>query len=425
MTVLENNHQILNYWYSLSPSTFEGIDDQGNFLVYNGEKVDISKFSFHEIISGNNYLTDQISTLSPEDFFKIIKLHCTLLQGDMKENKKDENHNKEMLDIIKKTDPVMKNVNIIDRMRDGLKKQYFSIIDESGLPHIFYNDRNVDILAIYTELKRTYGDSYSVSDLIASLNQKLYDINLQSSTTLIDSSKTTEDFNNKLKNLNNQYKGNLSYKIYGNQEHDITVVSDATDISKTRVITYDRTKDGTLVAETHMQVAKDEELDKRKESENINEENKKNEKEEIPLIPYEDFISLLGSPKSFDETQRKEVDLWYATIGDLIIYEDFLCDRVVEILRKYDKYLLEIELNASEKPLTEHQIEALEKYRELVNKKGLLNKDELQYNKENAKKLTLRLEKDARAGNVNVIQIIWTIIGIATILTAITLYVVS
>lgn len=424
MTVVETNHQILNYWYSLSPKTFDGIDDQGNFLVYNGEKVDISKFSFYEIINSNSFLTDQLSTLSPDDFFKIIKLHCLLLQGDSKENKQEENHNKEMLEMLKQTDPVMKNVTVIDRHRNGVKSQYFSIRDENGIPHIFYNDRNVDIMAIYTELKRTYGDSYKVSDLISCLNRKLYDVELKSSTNIIGHSKTSEDFNNKINGLNKQYKGDLSYQVYGNQEHDIAVINDSNDPNRTKIITYDRTNDGTLVAETHMQVEKNDELNKQKTSEEL--ENKK-EKEEIALIPYEQFIALLESNKPFDEKQRKQVDLWYATIGDIIIYEDYLCERAVQVLRNYSTYLTTIEINADQKPLSEHQLEALEKYREMVNKKGSIGKDKesLEYNKENVKKLTLSFEEDSRAANVNVIQIIWTVIGILTILTAVTLYIVS
>ena len=106
-------------------------------------------------------------------------------------------------------------------------------------------------------------------------------------------------------------------------------------------------------------------------------------------------------------------------------YEVYLCERAVEVLRQYVNYLQEIELNADQRPLTDHQLEALDKYREMIGKKENLDKDNLQYNKEHVKKLTLRLERDSRAANVNVIQIIWTVIGILTILTAATLYIVS
>lgn len=424
MNILEGNINVLNYWYSNSSESLNGITREGNYLVYNGEKVDISKFSFYEIINGNNLITDQLSTLSPEDFFKIIKLHCQLVESQEMDVKQDKSHNKKMLERIKKIDPMMKNITIFERSRNGIQSQYFSVVDSTGIPHIFYNDRNVDIVALYSEVKISYGNTFTMENLIDALNRKLHDVKLNNSIDIVDSAETSEDFSNKMKGLNNQYKDNLSIRVLGNQEHDISFVSDSTDINNNKIITYDRNNNGDLVAHTHKQeIISDEQIQQEKTEDVLKADDKT---EELELIPYDRFISLLGTNDSFTELENSQVNLWYSTLGDIMTYEDFLDVRIVSILRRFSEYIQQLAINADTTPLTIHQEEAMDKYEKMVANKDLVNKNDLDKKVENIKKLTLRPEAYYdRAGNVSAVQIVWVVVGIAIILTAVALYLIK
>ena len=79
MDTLSVNANTLAVLYEQSPSSFDGMTLEENMLKYNGEEVDISSFNINDLLTDNNNFAASLGSLSPEDVFKIIRLHATLL----------------------------------------------------------------------------------------------------------------------------------------------------------------------------------------------------------------------------------------------------------------------------------------------------------------------------------------------------------
>lgn len=73
---IKSNLEILHALYMEHMPSMYGLTNEGNYLVYNGEKVDISHFNINCLNAPGNPFMSSIDNLSPNDVFKIIKLHA-------------------------------------------------------------------------------------------------------------------------------------------------------------------------------------------------------------------------------------------------------------------------------------------------------------------------------------------------------------
>mgnify|MGYP003294878788 CR=1 FL=1 len=257
---------------------------------------------------------------------------------------------KNKIEIIKQENPLMKNISIATRRINGSLVEYINIVDSNGESHLFENDRNVNIFNIYEELKlRSAGRDITPDELIYEIDRRLYQIRMQKAGSIMDSSNTSEDFSNKIKRVNEPYKNDRTTDVFGNEEHDVAIVSDLDDPTNHKVVTFDKNEFGDLVLESHEQnvVGTDTTLSRDGKVENSTSEAGmegtltegevfKKDKIEVAalLISTQEFYDLLNSPEELTEEQRKSVDLYYGYFGDLILYEDYLLPELKQILEE-------------------------------------------------------------------------------------------
>lgn len=75
MNMLKNNLDTLHELYMAHMPSMYGLTNEGNYLVYNGDKVDISHFDINCLNAPGNPFRSSLDSLSPDDVFRIIKLH--------------------------------------------------------------------------------------------------------------------------------------------------------------------------------------------------------------------------------------------------------------------------------------------------------------------------------------------------------------
>ena len=141
MNILENNRKILSQLWQQYPENLEGLSLEGNNLIYNGEGIDISSFNIGEILNGQSLFSEQISVLSAEDIFKIIRLHAALTNSKVNDNQisSKESQNQEKLEALQREKPMFKNIKIVNKFNGVSNDEYFNIVDSKGNTHLFYN----------------------------------------------------------------------------------------------------------------------------------------------------------------------------------------------------------------------------------------------------------------------------------------------
>ena len=251
MDILEINRMTLSNLYEQYPENFKDLRLEGNDLVYNGERIDISHFNINDLLSNESMFISSLSILSSEDIFKIIRLHALTINSSLNENKEKE---EEKLEIIKKENPLFNNVSIVRRKNGVGYDEYINIVDSMGNDHLYRNDRNVDFLEVYENLKiRNGGNQVAIEDFLQEMNRKLPIIALDDARKILDSNKTTEDFANKMNVTNAPYDDDNRVRVLGNEDDDIAIVRDDRDNSEHQVITYSENQFGDLVLEGHGQ----------------------------------------------------------------------------------------------------------------------------------------------------------------------------
>jgi hypothetical protein len=333
-------------------------------------------------------------------------------------------------------------VTIINKPTEYGIKQYFNIVDKNGMDHLFYNDRNVDILAIYETLKLNKGSNdITPEELIEAVNRKIYELSLMKADAAIDDSSVKEDFQNKIAYQDELYKNEKAINVFGNEEHDITLVNDDRSNSGHQVLTYENNEFGDVVATTHNQNVNgvqtvngegetvsetngvDEEVTPTSDTIDV-EDDKKDEVESI-LIPVEQFYSILDSGAEMDDKMRHSVDLWYAFLQDLVLYEDFLNPELKDVLNGYRVYVEQLQLYDG--TLNANQVEACDnlvlfeakKQETVISKDGVEKVQQLQY------VLKPKTMPQDEAAFVSYAQVIAIILAMAAILTAIAIYVIK
>ena len=437
METIEVNRKILNDISIQYPNSVRELKIEGTNLIFNNEKCDISNFNLYDLINGDSEFAHSLSNLSSEDIFRIIRLHANLLKS---QNNDLQNNNKNKIEIIKQENPFLKNITIVERPNGVSIDEFINIVDSKGENHVFKNDTNVDIFSIYEQLKVQYGNNITPDLLIDAINRKLYEIRMSNERNIDENN--SEDFKNKIEQINKPYKNDNGYQVQGNEENDIAIVVDKSNPEKSEIKTFTR-DNGDLVINSHSQnvsgtvtnelsnnqsttVNSTSEVNNEISSEKQIEDNKEIE-QKIKLIPLEDFYKLYSPDKitSFNEEERDQVNLYYAYFGDLILYEDYLLPELRDILNKLRNFILNIELNIeSRDQATERQQELLNKRDELEEKKKN-NNISTDLNKEQEYIKKLLLEKPNDTGSISIIQVLMIILVIVIVFTIITLSVIK
>lgn len=436
MEILNNNIDLLTKLNAQYPESFQDIIITGNKIIFNNESLDISSVNLYDVLTNEN-ISASLGTLKSEDIFKIIKINVTLKNSlnDSKNNKseKEENKkdNKSNLEKLKRIDSTMNNISIVTKVNDGVKEEYFNIVDSDGQNHLFNNRYNIDIVEFYSFLKTKYGDnSLTPETLIFEVKSRLPEISLEKSSNIIDNDNHGEDFQNTIGLLDEKYKDNKLKSIQGNEETGISIVSDVNDPNNREIYTYERNKYGDLVSVEHNQnrnenIVNDEQVKEVNEDSNESEiiEEKKNNIE-VTLIPEQRFYAYLASSQEFDDLQRNQVNLYYSFFADCMLYQDYLETEIVEMLRRFENYIWSIAQEGNE--LTIHQTEAIQKYQEMAEQKEKKENISNEMVVENVKELKLVYDnRNQNAAFVSTLEVVWIIIGVAIILTAITLYIIG
>lgn len=444
MNILEVNRNTLANLYEQYPESFNGLSMDDKYLIFNGESCDISNFNINDLLNGDTNFVASLSVLSPEDIFKIIRLHSLKINSDLVYDQKDKKETEKKIEIIKEENPLMKNISITRRVENGFEYEYFNIVDKDGNNHLFYNDRDVNIFDIYEYLKyRNIGRDITPDELIAEVERKLYEVRLSKARDISEKSNTTEDFANKMNVVNDPYKGEKNFDVIGNEEHDIAIISDLTDYSNNSVVTFNENEHGDLVVNKHSQNVQeqnsiDDELPKLKISETEDIHSDIEEKEEKPeeqveaiLIPTQEFYDLLNSNEELSEEQKRSVNLYYSYFGDLVLYEDYLLPELKDILNTFRAYVFDLKYGENAVQINQKQQEAVQKLEEIEMSEALEQVENYKQDKvdQNVKKLEkimpINTYERNNNGSVSTLQVIAVIICVAMMLTAITLYLIG
>lgn len=158
----------------------------------------------------------------------------------------------------------------------------------------------------------------------------------------------------------------------------------------------------------------------------VGEEKNQEPKEETRLLSSEQFAILINSPTNLSEQERKDVNLYYAHISDLIVYEDYLLPETKQDLNQFRSLVFETKYGNSEKPLNEKQQELILKNQEFEEKKALNDTEETRkQTNSDVKRLQLIKENENNTGTISTLQVIAFVVGVSIILTAITLYLIG
>ena len=439
MDILEVNRNTLANLYEQYPENFKDLSLDGNDLVYNGERIDISNFNINDLLSGESMFTTSLSVLSSEDIFRIIRLHALTINSELKkDNNKSETERK--MEEIKRDNPLMKNVSIVRRSNGIGEDEYINIVDSLGEDHLYRNDRNVNFFSIYEELKLRNNGNVTPEDVIDEINRKLYDVSLDDSRDILSNSQTTEDFANKMTQTSNPYKDDNNHRVLGSEKDNVAIVTDEFNPDKHQVVTYKENEYGDLIMESHNQNVSgvdtvignngDVQSTDTAVVNDINSDNMAIDKPEeevvATLISSREFYELLNSNLDLTSEQRKDVDLYYAYLGDLILYEDYLLPELRQILEQFRGYVFELEYGDNEREINAKQQEAIDRNHKMEEQKNLGETENLKKVEDKVKKLVLtRPKDDENQGSISVLQVVAIVVGIAIILTAVTLYLIS
>ena len=438
MNIIEVNRNTLAALYEKNSSSFDGITLDGNMLKYGNEEVDISKYNINDLLTDNENFAASLGSLSPEDVFKIIRLHATLLgtsKGITRGPAKSEDDSQQKIEEIKLENPLLKSISIAYKDDEGIKREYINIVGSDGKDHLFPNDRNVNVFMIYDFLKlQKGGTDVTPDELIDAVYRKLYDVHLSTAEDLRDKDSTSVDFKNKIERINEPYKDSKTVSVVGDEKHDIAIISDMDDPTNHKVVTFNQNKFGDLVVNQHGNDASEDEY-KMKQVDEVYDKEQDEEEVVALLINTQEFYDLINSPKLLTEEERNSVNLYYGYLGDLMMYEDYLVPELRKMLQDFKDFVYELQYGDVHIPLNDKQRESIDKLTDMETAVKEADESKLQHSMDTEK--VKRLERigpadnygvpidEDNAGMVSTIQVLAFIIGIAIILTAITLYLIS
>ena len=192
MDILNINRRVLSGLAEAYPDSFNDLSIEGNMLCYSGESVDISQFNINDLLTEENAFASSLGGLTSEDVFRIIRLHAVMLESKNATNKMDKT------EIIKKENPLLRNISIVTRTNENGSEELINIVDSKGNDHLFENDRNLDLLYLCELIRNRKGSDVTPEELIAIMHDKLPEVMLEKAERLAEKQTTTEDFAHKM-----------------------------------------------------------------------------------------------------------------------------------------------------------------------------------------------------------------------------------
>ena len=380
MTLLEKNKTVLGEFIYYCPDAFKEVSISGDDMVYNGNKISLNKVDVYEIVNSNEKLKNDLSKMSTDQIFDILKLNESLASQSLKTNFADVfEHNNKVVQQLKENNTLMKNISVVNRNRDMSREQFFNIIDSNGNVHIFKNDRGLDISRIYEEFITTNKED-NLNAFISLMDRKLPLVSLNKAMDMEESYVVSQDFENKLNEVKEEFEGRLGIAVYGNEKEDMIVVVNKTNPEENEVRTYKRDERNNLVTEKHTNeidnnkasLKETEKTPEQEKEQGVDKENNLDENENIDeevsnLIPYEEFKNLINSDIPLNDEQKQNVKLWEQTLGDIYVYEDYLSSDIVKYLDDYRRTMEGFQINQNIGTINKNQQEALETFYEMTN----------------------------------------------------------
>ena len=158
----------------------------------------------------------------------------------------------------------------------------------------------------------------------------------------------------------------------------------------------------------------------------------KPEEEIVNLISLDEFIRLVNSNQELSPNQQEDLRTYYAFLGDLMTYEEYLLPELMEVLNTFRAFILDlnVKLENGEEALTINQEDALRKSEELETKalqahdKVVNNELDFEKTAERNYQRSLKLERKYQSsseGFISTFAIISIIVIVVIIMTIITL----
>lgn len=329
--------------------------------------------------------------------------------------------NKDMqrrLEAIQQENPAMNAITIVTEQTEVGERQYFNITDLQGKPHAFFNDNNIDVLDIYDGLKAKSKKQVTPNQLIGAINRKIHEVKVG---TVVNTEETKV-----VKEPKVEEKSALLFGVEEvpeifkpiEQSQVVTPVKEQVkETPKKEVPVMHNTEivEPILVPKqpvVQQQVKKDPEV-------------QEVENRITRLIPISEFYRILDGGAKMDAKTRMAVNLWYAYFGELIIYEDFLNGELKDILNGFRNYVVALQIS-DHVILNANQVEACDRLYDLEASKHnyVIGQGQVNTN-ENTKANVLTYSLKDNAAFVAYVQIFAIVFSIATILSALVIYVVS
>ncbi len=447
MNYTEKNKNTLAAMQSIN-SALSDLKIEGDDLIYNGQRVNISNFDINLLMGDALPFESQLTTLTPNDVYKIISLHAITLAS--KTPTLATNKNEAELQALQQKNPNLKNVVITTReLPNGSKQEYINIVDSEGVDHLLYNMYNVDLMQMYMEALSKYGSSdITPEQLYEVFKERCTEIQLEDTYDMSRRSGTSEEFKTKMDDYERQHLDDKHYAL-GNEENNILISNDHT------VTSYERDDDGNLVQKDFSNSAiRDGELNTRdnvttsgtsssggdtapaepapetpeepsaEESLSVNEEDAiahlKEEAIAIKLISQEEFYRLISSSVELTEEELKQIQLFNSYLEDLMVYRDYLLPELRDILAKFE-YLMGQYAVANDEELNENQRDELTKYYEMQEniEKRLITDNNVSIDNEIQKLRLVMPEKEGKTNSVVIILIMSALVVIMGIVAVV------
>lgn len=380
------------------------ISIKGNLLFYEGKTIDISNFSIGELMTDELPLINNINSLNSEDVFTIIELHALLINSKIK-MMNDSKRQQATFQSNKSNQLFAQTFKKFDQL--GRERQYIHVVDSFGKDNVYVNERHESFDDMDEFINNVCNTStLSPEELCNFLEQKFRKIHLTDTYDLARDSKTNEDFNNKIRNFDEQHRNDRNFAV-GNVEEDILISNDHT------ISSYKRDREGNLIQENfanaeikktmtdsvpthnHEETEKREEIQNQQSSNNDRDSFVNNEVDEfkiINLISFEEFSNLINSEDKYTQKEEYEIGLFNGYLEKLMLYEDYLLPDLQRILNMF-KHMIEVFEVAEDGTLNRNQNKELNKFYEMQEKNEKIKKDNNQLQEVNSNVNKLILQK--------------------------------
>ena len=388
---------------------------EGNELVFGNKRVKMDNFDIDLLMGDSLPFESQLTTLTPEDVYKIISLHAITF-GD-NAPKKDQTKNEAELQALKEKNPKLSNI-VISTRKDaaGNVEEYINIVDSNGVDHLLHNYYKLDLIQMYIEALNKFGSvEITPEQLFEVFKKRCVEVPLEDTYDMRHRPGTSKEFMTKMEDFESKHLGDKHYAL-GNEENDILISNDHT------VTSYTRDDEGNLIQNdfgnsTVSQVATGENGETTENNTlaaNASEGLKIDAEAitAIKLISQEEFYQLITSIRELSEEEHKQVELFNAYLEDLILYRDYLLPELKEILARFEKVMEEYSVSED---LNNNQTNELDRYYQMQNnvEKRVITNNNVSIENEIQR---LRLTMPENKGNVNPTAIILIMSGLVMLM---------